>query len=58
MAVNFSEDGDNWSGWRIPDPGKYEASASAGLAAVGNHLYILTPQLDTANNQTTNVWAY
>jgi hypothetical protein len=58
MAVNFSEDGDNWSGWRIPDPGKYEASASAGLAAVGNHLYILAPQLDAANSQTTNVWAY
>lgn len=46
IAVNFSEDGDNWSGWRIPiaeHPGVLQdrtARATAALAGLGNHLYI------------------
>jgi hypothetical protein len=55
VAVNFSEDGANWSGWR---PRDFGASASAGVAAVGNHLYILAPQNDANVSDTTHVWAY
>jgi len=58
MAVNFSEDGDNWSGWRVPQSPAYSAGGTAGVAAVGNHLYILTPCIDNANDETTHVWAY
>jgi len=60
IAVNFSRDGDNWSGWRVPqnNAGAFKSSGRAGLAAVNDHLYILSPQLDDTNNQTTHVWAY
>lgn len=57
IAVNFSEDGDNWSGWRRYGD-EYQATGSAGLAAVGNHLYILSPKLEPQNAETTNVWVY
>jgi len=62
LAVNFSGDGDNWSGWRIPkvpetdDP--YQPSATAGLAAVNNHLYVLTPRFVGVSSDNTPVWAY
>jgi len=47
VAVNFSGDGDNWSGWRRPESiAQHQASATPGLAAVGNHLYILAPLID------------
>jgi hypothetical protein len=65
LAVNFSEDGENWSGWRtVPTPA-IQPSASAGLAAVGNHLYIFAPQFmapgpgdPLGEDTTTHVWAY
>ena len=59
LAVNFSEDGDNWSGWRIPNsdigvlPNK-----TAGIAAVDNHLYLLVPRLFPNIGQGDRVWAY
>lgn len=60
LAVNFSADGDDWSGWRIPQAESvYQAGNSAGLAAVGSHLYILAPQLAGGpDNDPTPVWAY
>jgi hypothetical protein len=47
VAVNFSGDGENWSGWRQPESIlAFESGASVGLAAVGNHLYIVSRQWD------------
>ena len=41
LALNFSADGDNWSGWRQPESDKdFRATATAALAPVNNHLYI------------------
>ncbi|HZQ44046.1 MAG TPA: hypothetical protein VFA99_12375 [Acidobacteriaceae bacterium] len=71
IAMNFSGDGVNWSGWRIPESTAkplvdYTSSpepsfqlvpnAPAGLAEVNNHLYILAP--GNAVGDTNNVWAY
>jgi hypothetical protein len=71
IAVNFSGDGADWSGWRIPerdpDPAHFGAGpippdlqfiGSAGLAAVGHHLYIFCPR-DGKNADGLNVvYAY
>jgi len=59
LAENFSADGVNWSGWRGPASDViFQPAATAGLAAVGHHLYLFTPLLDTANSQATNVWVH
>jgi hypothetical protein len=60
LTVNFSADGDDWSGWRIPQPESvFQARNAAGLAAVGSHLYILAPQLAGGpDNDPTPVWAF
>lgn len=62
MAVNFSGDVADWSGWRRPeapeDDADYAAGATAGLAAVGNHLYIIAPQSGTAAPGALPVFAY
>jgi hypothetical protein len=61
VAVNFSGDGDNWSGWRRPESvNQIQASATPGLAAVGNHLYILAPLIDLSEFPVNNtvVMAY
>jgi hypothetical protein len=65
IAVNFSEDGANWSGWRIPqydvdpafDPADLQFTATAALAAVGNHLYIFATALEELNFRH-GVWVY
>ena len=58
LGVNFSGDGDNWSGWRIPQADTdYRPSTTAGLAAVHQHLYLLTPRL-VASDDTAQVWTY
>lgn len=57
--MNFTSDGDNWSGWRIPDSTvQFQPAATAGLAAVGNHLYILAPQLIPGETDSTLVSSY
>jgi hypothetical protein len=59
IGINFSEDGGNWSGWRIPvedHPGIITDRASgttAALAGLGNHLYIFGSGL-----RDTEVWVY
>ncbi len=59
IAVNFSEDGDNWSGWRLPESDvKFEPSNPAAVAAVGNHLYVFAPILIRNTGETTRVWVY
>jgi hypothetical protein len=59
LAVNFSADGDDWSGWRIAQAESvFRASNAAGLAAAGSHLYILAPQLGGGPDNPTPVWAY
>lgn len=66
IALNFSEDGANWSGWRIPrfdvdphvDPPDLQFSATAALAPVGNHLYIFAPWVIPNKDGLHNVWAY
>jgi hypothetical protein len=41
LALNFSADGDNWSGWRTPESDRtFHAMATAALAPVNHHLYI------------------
>jgi hypothetical protein len=65
IAVNFSEDGTNWSGWRVPqydadpdiDPSDLEFAATASLAAVGNHLYIFATGPEEATFEH-RVWVY
>jgi hypothetical protein len=65
FAVNFSEDGENWSGWRMTPTPDMQPTASAGVAAVGNHLYLLAPRLmppalddPTGTDTTTHVWVF
>lgn len=67
IAVNFSEDADNWSGWRIPPvgypggvPSNQAAGTTAALAGVGNHLYIFAPdQVErTSPNNGYVVWVH
>jgi hypothetical protein len=59
MGLNFSGDGDNWSGWRVPESFdiSFQPSASAALAAVHNHLYIISPSA-ASDGGTPQVWAY
>lgn len=59
MGLNFSGDGENWSGWRsFPVANAiFQPSAPAALAAVHNHLYTISPRL-TPDGDTTQVWAY
>jgi hypothetical protein len=73
LVVNFSGDGKNWCGWRVPEstakprldylasaesPIELMTNAPPGLAAVNNHLYILAvPGIDRPGG-TNNVWAY
>jgi hypothetical protein len=71
IAVNFSGDGENWCGWRVPEstakplvdyyasaesPLELRPNAPPGLAAVNNHLYILAP--GDQSGDTNNVWTY
>jgi hypothetical protein len=71
IAVNFSGDGENWSGWRIPQstaeplldylstaqpPLVLQPNAPPGLAPLNNHLYILAP--GDQFGDTNHVWAY
>lgn len=45
LALNFSADGENWSGWRVPQSDEeFHAQGTAALASVGNHLYVFAPQ--------------
>ena len=58
MGLNFSGDGENWSGWRILLANDVlHPTAPAALAAVHNHLYTISPRL-TPDGDTTQVWAY
>jgi hypothetical protein len=59
LAVNFSEDGDDWCGWRIP-PSDIAVlpNKSAGIAAVDDHLYLFVPRLFPNIGQGNRVWAY
>ena len=59
MGLNFSGDGENWSGWRVPATyhSIFQPSAPTALAAVHNHLYVVSPSL-TPDGDTTQVWAY
>ena len=59
--MNFSEDGDDWAGWRIPksDVSVRSRAAPPGLAPVDNHLYLFAPRLFRGHwQQSTRVWAY
>lgn len=68
VAVNFSQDGSNWSGWRVPsveppDPNlTFSPQQTVGLAATGSHLYILAPNAAQAGGDPLDVpgavWTY
>jgi hypothetical protein len=59
LALNFSEDGDNWSGWRIPaSKVTVIPNKTTGIAAVNNHLYLFAPRLFPNTGQSDHVWAY
>ena len=54
LVLNFSEDGDDWSGWRIPQSDtELTPPSSAGLTAVNQHLYLFS-----RNATADGVWAY
>jgi hypothetical protein len=59
LGLNFSGDGENWSGWRTPETydGDFTPTGTVALAAVHNHLYIASPRL-TPDGGTTQIWAY
>lgn len=59
IAINFSGDGTNWSGWR-PPPATLDMAPSQtpGLAAAGNHLYVVAPKLSTSGGDSTDVWVH
>jgi hypothetical protein len=58
LAVNFSGDGTNWSGWRVPPSTvPFPPSTAVAAAANGNHVYLLAPMLDSSGTDK-NVWAY
>ena len=65
MALNFSGDGTNWSGWRIPrddvtpsDDPPFGPGATAGLAAVNNHLYSFTTRYTINPQGPSEVWVH
>jgi hypothetical protein len=59
LAANFSEDGDNWSGWRVPaSEVTILPNKTAAIAAVNNHLYLFVPRLFPNIGQGDRVWAY
>ena len=59
-AVNFSGDGANWSGWRLPASTlKFEPASAPAVGANGNHVYVLAPVLVPGGVGTkAPVWAY
>ena len=59
LGLNFSGDGENWSGWRTPETydGDFTPTGTVALAAVHNHLYIASPRL-TPDGDTTQIWVY
>ena len=59
VAVNFSGDGANWSGWRVPASTlKFEPASAPAVAANGNHVYVLAPVLGAGAGTKAPVWAY
>jgi hypothetical protein len=58
VAVDFSGDGTNWSGWRVPTSTlAFQPGDAPAVAANGNHVYVLAPTLNPAATEAT-VWAY
>jgi hypothetical protein len=54
LGINFSADGENWSGWRFPDSDNFvEPGGSAALASINNHLYVFVPE-----GTSSLVWVY
>jgi hypothetical protein len=59
MAVNFSGDASNWSGWRSPESTvDFLPAATAGVAPLNHHLYIAAPQIASPSGDNTEVWAH
>jgi hypothetical protein len=59
IAINFSEDSRNWSGWRVPQSDvTHEAGSAAALAATGNHLYIFASELVASSPAGHLVWVH
>lgn len=59
VAVNFSGDGTNWSGWRVPPSTlSFQPSTVPAVAPNGNHVYVLAPALDPEGGLDAGVWAY
>ena len=59
FAVNFSGDGSNWSGWRVPTSSEpFKQSTAPAVAASGNHVYLLAPALVSGVGTPAPVWAY
>lgn len=60
LTVNFTADGANWSGWRIPQSDQsdlqFRPAASPALAAVDGHLYVVSPGAEADGNK--HIWAY
>jgi hypothetical protein len=51
VALNFSGDGSNWSGWRVPTASEpFNPSTAPAVAASGNHVYLLAPAMDSAGS--------
>lgn len=58
VAVNFSSDGLNWSGWRQPQastPNEFTPGAAPGIAGGGNHLYVFAVDADSSGPAPVSV---
>jgi hypothetical protein len=53
IAVNFSGDGENWSGWREPEATPPpEPSNSPAITFLGDHVYVASPTVDAVGDNT------
>jgi hypothetical protein len=50
VAVNFSSDGINWSGWRQPESTEpFHAAFGLGIAGLDHHLYVFASDADDSS---------
>lgn len=59
VAVDFSGDGTNWSGWRLPPSTlAFQPGDTPAAAANGNQVYVLAPILNLTGEAEASVWRF
>jgi len=58
VAVNFSSDGTNWSGWRQPQSTEaFHAGLGVGIAGLDHHIYVFASAADDTS-PTPAIWVH